>query len=285
SADLADVLRTDAVSPSFAVRGLMGEHYLQHLRAFLSDNTDPVAFWQRLNQMTTAISNVVAITGTPFLTQAAHDSVAHPLRTPLVGDPSYIGELAAVTDLDALANPVPAAADPLLKVLLRHALLRTYYEEGASLLATAAAPVEQLLHDVELVDLVPGQAPMLTWTGLRASPVPGTTTAVRDRLGQTPGPQITLLRTALQQLARFDAPTLERQLSSTLDATSHRLDAWITSLATRRLVEQRAAQATGLTIGGYAWVENLRPGPARQPVDPLPGEPGPLATTAGDPGF
>ena len=285
SADLADVLCTDAVSPSFAVRGLMGEHYLQHLRAFLTDNPDPVTFWQQLNQMVTAISNVVAITGTPFLTQAAHDTVAHALVAPLVGDPSYIAELAAVTDLDALANPVPSAADPLLKVLLRHAILRTYYEEGASLVATADAPVEQLLQDVELIDLVPGQAPMLTWSGLQARPVPGTTTTVRDRLAQTPGPQITLLRSALQQLARFDAPALERQLSSTLDATSHRLDAWITSLATRRLAEQRASQPTGLTVGGYAWVENLRPGAAREPVDPLPGEPGPLATTAGDPGF
>jgi hypothetical protein len=44
-----------------------------------------------------------------------------------------------------------------------------------------------------------------------------------------------------------------------LDVYSHRLDAWITSLATRRLLAMRdTKEATASRIGGYGWVENLR---------------------------
>jgi hypothetical protein len=45
---------------------------------------------------------------------------------------------------------------------------------------------------------------------------------------------------------------------STLDAFSYRLDAWIAARANRRLEQMRAVQPTGLYIGGYAWVENLK---------------------------
>ena len=68
-------------------------------------------------------------------------------------------ELLAITDLDALAGPVPADTGPLLKVLLRHALLREYAEAAARLLDAPATPLTQLLRDAELCDLVPDQPP------------------------------------------------------------------------------------------------------------------------------
>lgn len=50
-------------------------------------------------------------------------------------------------------------------------------------------------------------------------------------------------------------------MRETLDLASHRLDAWITSLATERLerLRENVSTATGLSIGGYGWVENLVP--------------------------
>ena len=44
-----------------------------------------------------------------------------------------------------------------------------------------------------------------------------------------------------------------------LDVASHRLDAWITGLAHRRLTALRAATATpvGAYVAAYGWVENL----------------------------
>ena len=53
--------------------------------------------------------------------------------------------------------------------------------------------------------------------------------------------------------------TLELLLKETLSLASHRFDAWVTSLATKRLDEQRTQHLHGLYIGGYGWVENLRP--------------------------
>ena len=138
-----------------------------------------------------------------------------------------------------------------------------------------------LLRDTELVDLVPGTEPTPTWSWTRSQPVAGGTAADRSE----DDPALADFREALGTLSSTTAPTLERHLAETLDAASHRLDAWITSLATRRLAEMREARPKGLRVGGYGWVENLRaatPGPA---VTGIPDEPGPLVAPADDPGF
>lgn len=66
---------------------------------------------------------------------------------------------------------------------------------------------------------------------------------------------------ALTTLAGIDSEQ-ERALllSETLDLASHRLDAWITSLATRRLADLRAA-GPGALIGAYGWIEEIVPDP------------------------
>ncbi|NGZ09582.1 MAG: hypothetical protein CV088_09360 [Nitrospira sp. LK70] len=62
-------------------------------------------------------------------------------------------------------------------------------------------------------------------------------------------------------------------LRETLDLCSHRLDAWITSLATKQLHELRnpappKQPSIGLSIGGYGWVENLEPDQGNNNKDP-----------------
>ena len=47
--------------------------------------------------------------------------------------------------------------------------------------------------------------------------------------------------------------------ASTLDCVSHRLDAWVTSLATRRLDALRTERGRGSYVGGFGYVEDLRP--------------------------
>jgi hypothetical protein len=75
---------------------------------------------------------------------------------------------------------------------------------------------------------------------------------------------------ALDVLSGTATTTQERALllSATLDTTSHRLDAWLTSLATRRLREVRASRPTGILLGAYGWVENLA---VRPPAEAGPG--------------
>ncbi|HEY5348953.1 MAG TPA: hypothetical protein VIJ64_04445, partial [Candidatus Lustribacter sp.] len=90
---------------------------------------------------------------------------------------------------------------------------------------------------------------------------------------------------ALAELANHPANELESLMMETLDAVSHRFDAWVTSLAERRLGSLRARKAQGVSIGGYGWVENL----ARRPADPVvavpQGETGPLRADVNGGGF
>jgi hypothetical protein len=70
----------------------------------------------------------------------------------------------------------------------------------------------------------------------------------------------------LETLATLPSAELERRFAETLDACAHRLDAWITSLATERLSTLRATAATGCHVGGFGWVENLRPASSTPPA-------------------
>ncbi len=77
-------------------------------------------------------------------------------------------------------------------------------------------------------------------------------------------------------------------MQGTLDLSAHRLDAWITSFATKRLATMTAGPPQGAYVGAYGWVEKLRPTPASSvtAVTTLPaGEAGPLVTRNNDSGF
>jgi hypothetical protein len=65
-------------------------------------------------------------------------------------------------------------------------------------------------------------------------------------------------KSALDALAGVPADQLELRLRETLGLASHRLDAFFTSMARRRLDALRAASG-GLQIGGYGWVVDLAP--------------------------
>lgn len=93
------------------------------------------------------------------------------------------------------------------------------------------------------------------------------------------------IRRSLAYLKTVSSARLERLLAGTLDLCAHRLDAWITSFAAKRLDTMRKTAATGIYFGGYGWVENLTPAPARSEVAAPAGEPAPVFQTPDDPGF
>ena len=76
----------------------------------------------------------------------------------------------------------------------------------------------------------------------------------------------------MDRLAALPTAELDRLLTETLDACSHRLDVWVTSLATRRLMAQRAASAGGDGVTGLRgrrlcrFVQDLRPAPTPTPA-------------------
>ncbi|MEO1122957.1 MAG: hypothetical protein AAFX95_02670 [Cyanobacteria bacterium J06639_16] len=63
---------------------------------------------------------------------------------------------------------------------------------------------------------------------------------------------------SLNILKDLSVETLESLTTDVIDGASHRLDAWISSIANRRLAEVREKQ-TEIHIGGYGWVEGLEP--------------------------
>jgi hypothetical protein len=73
----------------------------------------------------------------------------------------------------------------------------------------------------------------------------------------------------LAALETIPAHELSGLTAETVDLFSHRLDAWITSLATRRLHELRSAQPAGCHLGGFGLIESLKPArPVRRVQSP-----------------
>lgn len=69
----------------------------------------------------------------------------------------------------------------------------------------------------------------------------------------------------LRVLAALPSGRIAELFGEVLDVYSHRIDAWITSLASARLATIRADGTVGSRVGCYGWVEDLRL-PAERPV-------------------
>ena len=57
--------------------------------------------------------------------------------------------------------------------------------------------------------------------------------------------------------ANLDEDILKGHLVDTMDLLSHRLDAWVTSFANKRIIGMREKAAEGVHIGVYGYIENL----------------------------
>ena len=309
-ADLADVMRTDAVSSRVMTRTVVGRHYLEHLYSLAAQDFGGIAQTQdivaaRLIQLLNLPAPHLAHT---FLT----DSTL-PITAPLVQSgevspwqllqPNFIAAFFAERHVQALIAIRPTS---LLQALLRHALLREIATAAARIAATLPGnDLGTLLRDLELVDLVDApptdhtlQAPPLTlhWQrqlDLNVPSITGTSTIRQflETVATFTTPQVAALgevRTSLSVLQRLDTEDLQYLMLGTLDLSAHRLDAWATSFATKRLALMTRGGPIGQLVGGYGWVENLRPGPP-QPVVPAasmpPGEQAPLCAPTSDTGF
>jgi hypothetical protein len=78
-------------------------------------------------------------------------------------------------------------------------------------------------------------------------------------LASCPGAaRLASFRQSLAKLSTYPAGKLESELFGTLDVCNHRIDAWFTALATRRLETLRAAAPTGVVIGGWGCLQEVR---------------------------
>ncbi len=304
-ADLADVMRTDAQSNGYSARSLFGRHYLEHLREFIGQNLEVAGFGPIQDAVTGGILQRLGFPWRSRLSHATYADAMWRVSAPLVQDgevsrwrklePNYIAAMLADSSIATLVAGQPGDRTSLLQALLRHSMLLEYASATAAIAGTEpGASLAALLRDPELIDLVNGMPRSTTWKRLldrKVAGITGTKTIREhlDTLRSFNAPQVAALgafRESLEHLQSLDSEALQFLMQGTIDLASYRLDAWITSFATKRLATMRAAQPQGVYVGGYGWVENLRPETTpRTEVTPPPGEAAPLFAHVNDTGF
>jgi hypothetical protein len=307
--DFAEIFSMDGLSSSYAIRHVMGETYLRQLWLFLlppggSTPRNQEFWWKKQAELTRFRLDAVGVNWDPRLAHATYSGWSRVLRGPLVQpqagagdallDPNYIELLLGTRDLATLRHESFASVQPrgLLYSLLRHALLLGYWMAAAQLKSLRSdGRLPKLPFEFEVVEPgalsawrlldepVAGISDQPLWTFLRALESLPADVDIASRVAP-----LLELRESLAHLKAVSAARLQRLCAGTLDLCSHRLDAWATSFATRRLDELRTRRPTGIVLGGYGWVVNLKP--AEPPVAAtVPGEHGVVFHAADNPGY
>lgn len=287
---------------AFAAAGARKRNLIEGMRNSVT------AWWTTQQQLTTAVLQTLQVPWRPRLSHAVFALPVTTLRGPLVQadqglslSPNYIEQLLAARDLikEAPFNQSTKQPPPhtLLHLLLRHSMLLEYTNAATRLLIGRTLLKPDVRREPELVDLPPVQPAQTVWqqlkTKIRANgteeielgnyllPPSGNPDAVKEPDLQK---QIKEFRASLDHLKTLSVDKLERLMTGTLDLCSHRLDAWITSFATKRLAEMRKTNPTAVLFGGYGWVMNLKPAEAQTKVA-VPGEQEPVIQLPNNPGF
>lgn len=288
--DLMEVLAVGSSSCRYVVRPLLGRRYTQLAWSLLG--TDPGEEWWRAHDLLTGepLDAVDAAANAGVLAEGAFGPRAVPFRGPLVqsGALSEVDPLRGVpvTGLGEAvnyltwarraghaaldANGYPGERSSLLYKLVRHAVLLEYVVAGHRLKGVATVKLER-----QVLDLDPAKPDAPVWRplenasvvtdnrpigafahGVLAADVLTRATPLRPELRE-----IGAVGEALARLEQRPTAVLERLLRETLDLAAGRLDAWITSYATKRLEEVRAALPDGTYLGAWGYVEGLRPAP------------------------
>ncbi len=197
--------------------------------------------------------------------------------------------LADEHDLDFfLVAPNPKEATSVLGLLLRNAALQLSDNladqllhplgDGALLgLAAARTPTLGLDRLTEVaVSTTPevtvgGMQPLSAKLSARVPDAAGAEVSVQDRIAAdvVVGAQVDVARYhhldafrtyagAHRDLGAIPVERRARLAAEVLDCASHRYDAWVTSLATRRLSQLRSSRPTGLQLGAWGVVQGVR---------------------------
>jgi hypothetical protein len=287
---------------------LMAAHE-KRLGLFAAKRASMSAWWATQERLTSAVLQTLGIAWKPRLARAVFAPPVVKLRGALVQadpgaalSPNYIDALLAGRDLNAIRHetvqqPPPAA---LFYLLLRHSMLLEYAAAGSRLLINRGLLPAGSRREPELVGMLTGQSMQTVWdlmeTKISLAGVAEPMELGKYLLGFIPTgepdvsrePDLKALsefRASLAHLSALKVARLEQLLTGTLDLCSYRLDAWITSFATKRLAEMRQANPTGVLFGGYGWVMNLKPAEAQTQAASPPGEQGPIFQPANNPGF
>jgi hypothetical protein len=285
--DLAQVLGMDASAVDFRARQVIGDTLMWNMLTFLG--IQPQDWWtQHLSTGRTPLDTLGLSSWAPRILRTSMGEQSYPVpypnvqagalseTEPLTADATVGGQqinyiqwlaTASAEDIWTENYPGPQPASVLYKIL-RQSVLDEYVRLAGQAQAAAGLLPASALLEPELVN-IDDATQDVTPAQIIARPVNAAAGAVTwaqylHDLQPPPGsPFVPLaeLRASLARLAVLSTAELNRLLTETLDACSHRLDVWITALATDLLQAQRAGQAAAspaIYLGGYGWVENVR---------------------------
>jgi hypothetical protein len=302
--DLLEVLRLQATSGAYAIRAALGRHYFQNLWQFQLVDLGGAGWWTRLEQLVRASLDATGFAGLHSrLSNTVYADIEAPLKAALVQPGVVAGDTRLAPNfLDLLLNsPVATIRDQtfpeptpnsLLYTLLRHSTLLEYTRAAQNILIAQGVMFRGHRRETEIIEVEPGAA-VFTLRKQLAMVVPAVSPQPLEvflqqltSFGDVAVTQLGNFRASLQHLSGLAVPVLERLMTGTLDLCSYRLDAWITSLATRRLMTMRRANPRGVYLGGYGWVENLTVAAPRPIATTVPEESTPPPSALSDnPGF
>jgi hypothetical protein len=267
--DLLKILAMDASSHIVRMRILLGQELTTNTAGFLG----AIASAEEQTRQVTRVAAAAALLGTfqiagdtrlgTFDGGQLDELIGAPLVTaaPLSEEVGLAGADGqglnyirwlhdnAIANKDAVKNDgLPGRSRPLLYRVLRHSLLvemdRIAFRQLLN--SNVVQAVERV--EPELVRLAPSEPRLTSYQRI-------------DRAVISPGFASQLAPYLARLAAIADLPTaeLERRFGETLDACSHRLDAWITAAATRRLWAMRDTTPSGCHVGGFGWAEDVRP--------------------------
>ena len=289
-------------------------------RTLLNGKRDAMTgWWANQDRLATTVLQALPVSWRPRLSHGVFSPPGVTLKGPLVQtdqsptlSPNYIDLLLTARDLENIRSRNLTVVQPpphtLLHLLLRHSMLLEYTTAASRLLVKkglvppALQPNPQLLRrELELIDLPMGQGmPHALWRQMitkltvagEAQPIELSKyllgflpTGEPDTAREPDLKQISEFRASLAYLKSLRVDTLETAMKGTLDLCAHRLDAWITTFATKRLEEIRKTSPNDVLFGGYGWVMNLKPAAPETKVAPPPGEQEPVFQPANHPGY
>ncbi len=311
--DLAQVLGMDASSLAFRGRQVIGDDALWNMITFMADPVTSAQsaqsaqeWWAEHQVRGRELLDSLGLTGwDPRVINTSMGRTSYPVPYPTVQDAplsetaalaadatldgkpaNYIQWLAHAPMADVWAEnyPGPAPTSILYRVL-RQSMLREYVTQAGRAQAQAGTLASAALREPELVNLQPA-APTITAADIVARPVAAgsaltwaqylDTVTPDPQRPQSPLARLAELRASMDRLALVPTAELDRTLTETLDSASHRLDVWITALATSLLADQRAASAPGSPAGAQGSAPGQQPVPGQGPTGgqlPIPGQP------------
>lgn len=268
-ATLVGILATSPVSTSLEGRSALGPVYASYLWRFLEHGRAgafDATWWEKHRVVAARAFEALALAWVPApVSRRVFAAQSFPIQGLAVG-PATDAELEwlATHGWESLrAQPgSPSGPTSLFWLTARHAALQAYVLALHRDQRKRGVAFEREPEMIDRSGSTSGAARRTVFDDL-GEIVDGTAVGARldrDRLLASEPPELRELYAGMAQLRGTPPAELEAMMRETFDLCAHRLDAWLAAYATVRLGDLRArTPQPGIYVGGYGWLEQLRP--------------------------